>query len=227
MSESSSAGVGDSLWFAGDFQLAASTVILQPSSGKVVIVHDTEKKTWFLPRGRKDVGESLEQCALREAYEESGYRAEFLPLCLPSLAPTPQGTPRPLTNTEPIYITTHFCEPIRRSETGREYLAFYYVGQIPADAVREEKTGMSDEQAYVGMLVTEQEACARLSDPWEGHIVGKAFWYWRATVKIMQKVREEEEEEKKRKQEQLENERQLASVTDARRASRGFFNIFR
>ena len=45
-------------------------VIIQPSSGKIVIVNDTATGTWFLPRGRKDVGETLEQCALREAYEE-------------------------------------------------------------------------------------------------------------------------------------------------------------
>jgi 8-oxo-dGTP pyrophosphatase MutT (NUDIX family) len=45
-------------------------VIIQPSSGKVLLVNDTELGTWFLPRGRKDIGETLEQCALREAYEE-------------------------------------------------------------------------------------------------------------------------------------------------------------
>ncbi len=45
-------------------------VIIQPSSGKVVVVNNTARGTWFLPRGRKDIGETLEQCALREAYEE-------------------------------------------------------------------------------------------------------------------------------------------------------------
>ena len=29
-----------------------------------------EKETWFLPKGRKDVGETLETAALREGYEE-------------------------------------------------------------------------------------------------------------------------------------------------------------
>lgn len=50
--------------------LGAGMVILQPSSGKVVLVCDTRDEYWFLPRGRKDVGESTEQTALREAYEE-------------------------------------------------------------------------------------------------------------------------------------------------------------
>ena len=45
-------------------------VILQPSTSRVVIVHETRLNYWFLPKGRKDVGESMEQAALREAYEE-------------------------------------------------------------------------------------------------------------------------------------------------------------
>ena len=31
---------------------------------------DVTKDYWFLPKGRKDVGESLEDTALREGYEE-------------------------------------------------------------------------------------------------------------------------------------------------------------
>lgn len=50
--------------------LGAGMVVIQPSSQKIVIVCDTERNHWFLPRGRKDTGESLEQAALREAYEE-------------------------------------------------------------------------------------------------------------------------------------------------------------
>lgn len=70
LSELSSPPIPNSHFFSNEFMLAASMVIIQPSSGKIVVVNDTNTKSWFLPRGRKDVGESLEQCALREAYEE-------------------------------------------------------------------------------------------------------------------------------------------------------------
>src|ERR1700679_2252828 len=63
--------IPSSCFWTHDFLLAASMVIIQPSSGKVLLVNDTELGTWFLPRGRKDIGETLEQCALREAYEEA------------------------------------------------------------------------------------------------------------------------------------------------------------
>jgi 8-oxo-dGTP pyrophosphatase MutT (NUDIX family) len=69
-SHESTGSIPDSCFHTPDFLLGASMVIIQPSSGKVVLVNDTERHTWFLPRGRKDIGETLEQCALREAYEE-------------------------------------------------------------------------------------------------------------------------------------------------------------
>lgn len=50
--------------------LGAGMVIIQPSSGKVVLIWESKRKYWFLPKGRKDQGESLEQAVLREAYEE-------------------------------------------------------------------------------------------------------------------------------------------------------------
>ena len=69
-SNNSTTSIPDSCFWMHDFLLGASMVIIQPSSGKVVLVNDTEHRSWFLPRGRKDIGETLEQCALREAYEE-------------------------------------------------------------------------------------------------------------------------------------------------------------
>jgi 8-oxo-dGTP pyrophosphatase MutT (NUDIX family) len=40
-------------------------VVLQPASKRIVLVQDTKDNIWFFPKGRKDVGESLEAAALR------------------------------------------------------------------------------------------------------------------------------------------------------------------
>lgn len=65
--------IAPSRWASGSFQLAAGCCMLQPSEdqsyAKVVVVYDTNDQRWFLPRGRKDVGETLEQAAFREGYE--------------------------------------------------------------------------------------------------------------------------------------------------------------
>lgn len=68
MSRLSTPAVPDSIFHAKNFMLGAGIVIIQPSTGKVVLVNNGND--WFLPKGRKDQGESLEQAALREGFEE-------------------------------------------------------------------------------------------------------------------------------------------------------------
>lgn len=193
-SRNSTSSIPDSCFWTHDFLLAASMVIIQPSSGKVVLVNDTQHGTWFLPRGRKDIGETLEQCALREAYEESGYRVEFLPLYLPSRAPAPPTRPNakyePMVS-EPVFITVQEFGPYRRRnnniDRGGQYITFCYVGQIPADAVREESTGMPDEKHYVGTLLELEEALLRLPG-FEAHITNVSYSRWQRTVEIEQEL---------------------------------------
>lgn len=69
LSERSTTAIPNSIFHATDFILGAGVVIIQPSTAKIVLVTD-KRERWFLPKGRKDKGESLEQTALREAYEE-------------------------------------------------------------------------------------------------------------------------------------------------------------
>jgi 8-oxo-dGTP pyrophosphatase MutT (NUDIX family) len=77
-SEQSSPAVPDSLFYQENFMLGAGMVIIQPSMSKILVIHDERRKYWFLPKGRKDIGESIEQAALREAYEEVSQRCQFL-----------------------------------------------------------------------------------------------------------------------------------------------------
>jgi len=73
LSHLSTTAVPSTRWASRDFVIAAGLCILQPSTGRVVLltIGDQEAKggRWFLPRGRKDIGESLEATALREGYE--------------------------------------------------------------------------------------------------------------------------------------------------------------
>ncbi|KAI0000752.1 hypothetical protein BJV74DRAFT_110510 [Russula compacta] len=198
-SDNSTAAIPRSCFWTHDFSLAASMVVIQPSSGKVVVVNDTAKRSWFLPRGRKDVGETLEQCALREAYEESGYRIEFLPLYLPSRAPAPPSRPNArgeLMVSEPVFITTSDFGPYARAngqivDHGGQYITFYYVGQIPADAVREQSTGMPDEVHYVGKLLELEEALRRLPR-FQAHITETVYRHWLYTVETEERGRNAE-----------------------------------
>ena len=93
-----------------------------------------------------------------------------------------------------------------------EYIAFWYVGQIPEDAVRELGTGMADEQDYVGHLVTKEEALdGRLSED-ESYVVFFAYGCWEKT--------EAARKEWEMKQDQRQQDDVIESTSDGRKLER-------
>ncbi|EAU87791.2 hypothetical protein CC1G_09410 [Coprinopsis cinerea okayama7 len=200
LSEWSTPAVPDSVWSSMDFMLGVGMVIIQENTHKIVVVYEKEKKYCFFPRGRKDVGESLEQAALREAYEESGYRASFMPHWAPHLAPFPPSDPEAnyRATTEAIAITLlHWSPRTRRVGTrlvekpGGEYLIHWYLGMIPEDMDREVGTGMPDEQNFESHLLPVDEAIKVLPGQ-EAKVLQFAWAVYRRTLEINQQIREEE-----------------------------------
>lgn len=66
-----------------DFVICAGSVLFLAASDKkewqICILHSPKEGLWVLPKGRKDCGESVENAALRETYEETDYSCEFFP----------------------------------------------------------------------------------------------------------------------------------------------------
>ncbi len=57
--------------------VSAGAIILQEVDGELKIAlaqRKNKNKTWVLPKGHVEAGESIEQAALREVYEETGLR---------------------------------------------------------------------------------------------------------------------------------------------------------
>jgi len=69
-------------------EISASTEVVQAAGGLVVrrragqlelvVVHRPEQTDWSFPKGKLDEGETYEQAALREVFEETGLRCELL-----------------------------------------------------------------------------------------------------------------------------------------------------
>lgn len=56
---------------------------------QVCLLRHPLRNEWLLPKGRKDRGESLEQTALRETFEETGFPPILLPVGMHTRAPDP------------------------------------------------------------------------------------------------------------------------------------------
>ncbi|KAF7297336.1 Nudix hydrolase domain-containing protein [Mycena indigotica] len=201
MSEWSTAAVPNSAFASMNLLLGAGMVIFQEETNKIVLCHEKEKKYWFLPRGRKDVGESLEQAALREAYEESGFRVKSLPLYTGTHAPSPPSDPesRNRPNCEPLMITTHAYARRKSFHNNTlsppgEYLSFWYAGWIPIDAVREEGTGMPDEVNYESYLLTVEQVLEKLG-PGSDHEANVVRYAWAVYQHTMQIYAEQEQQQ--------------------------------
>ncbi|EUC59724.1 NUDIX domain protein [Rhizoctonia solani AG-3 Rhs1AP] len=64
-----------------EFVICAGCVLLRRlPTLQVCILYHAKEDRYILPKGRKDRGESIQETALRETYEETGHRCSFLPL---------------------------------------------------------------------------------------------------------------------------------------------------
>ncbi len=59
--------------------LAAGGLVVRDSEGgrEIALVHRPKYDDWSLPKGKLDPGESFEDAALREVWEETGFRCEL------------------------------------------------------------------------------------------------------------------------------------------------------
>jgi 8-oxo-dGTP pyrophosphatase MutT (NUDIX family) len=58
--------------------LGAGVAIFHLRTARVVLCYHSRDHYYFLPKGRKDAGETLEHAACREGFEESGYRCRLI-----------------------------------------------------------------------------------------------------------------------------------------------------
>ncbi|KAF2214042.1 hypothetical protein CERZMDRAFT_38669 [Cercospora zeae-maydis SCOH1-5] len=98
-----SSAMAKSLHLASHFVISCGTVTLDLERAKILLIRWRKTNEVLLPKGRKNINESLQDAALRETWEETGHKAVMLPTALPTLA-TDQGE-RILSHREPIAVS--------------------------------------------------------------------------------------------------------------------------
>ncbi|KAJ7158860.1 NUDIX hydrolase domain-like protein, partial [Mycena filopes] len=84
-------------YFAPDFVVSAGCILFRrheaPNQGLEICILRLRTKDkpdeWVLPKGRKDCGEEVAAAAVRETFEETGYKCALVPLRMPTRAPFP------------------------------------------------------------------------------------------------------------------------------------------
>lgn len=94
------------LRLSSTFVISCGTITLDPAHAKLLLIRHQKNGAVFFPKGRKNIGETLEQAAERETYEETGFRVTLLPLQVPTLATPATGGELGLhVCTEPVAVS--------------------------------------------------------------------------------------------------------------------------
>lgn len=170
-----------------DFCICAGTVTFKGrGDNRKVLVILNEKYTedlWQLPKGRKNIGEdALCSTAMRETYEETGYRVQLLSKNILTRATMAKGRQEPgpifeAQSAEPIAMV-HYTEPPPGLEGGPvTKVCFFYVATVRDDALPAANTQDTNEVLEAHWL-TCADAMERLTFGAERRALEIAMCYW-------------------------------------------------
>jgi 8-oxo-dGTP pyrophosphatase MutT (NUDIX family) len=129
-----------------EFVESAGAVLFHLSQQKICLVNLISRNEWLLAKGRRNCGESLQQAALREITEETGFHCKLLPVTMPTRAPpsfeisdtidTPQTYAK---ITEPFMITIRNLDGAHNIKLISWYIAHVDETQIGSGVAEPEK----------------------------------------------------------------------------------------
>lgn len=126
---------------AAHFVSASGVAIFHIKTGRVVLCYHTRDKYWFLPKGRRDAGESSTRAAEREGFEEvyrflltsakyqlnlvpqSGFRNRLIPLPVRHRQPQAVAEAAVANVVEPVWTT------LLPNSRKTQYLLHWYIAE--------------------------------------------------------------------------------------------------
>lgn len=169
-------------YLAGDFVVSAGSVLFRdhlkntPSNLQICLIYNTTTKSYQLPKGRKDRGESIEQAAVRETFEETGYECELWPQRMLTRALVPGQNIHDVVQegdglVEPIAVTVRDYG----EGTGKgTKIIWWYITKVIDDGMRVEGT-LLDYETFESVWVDAGSAAERLTLEKEREVVQQAL----------------------------------------------------
>eukprot|EP00924_Labyrinthula_sp_SR-Ha-C_P000982 snap_masked-scaffold_7-processed-gene-9.41-mRNA-1 protein AED:1.00 eAED:1.00 QI:0/-1/0/0/-1/1/1/0/304 len=160
-------------YFSNEFVTSCGSVLFNLSQKRIVIVENRKKDgsvEFVLPKGRKNVGEDVQDAALRETFEETGYPCELFPLLMETRAT--ETTDLEDLVREKKNISEPFCICTRTNIKSGMKLIFWYISKVTGKYVS--NTQMQNEDLSPVELPY-MEAIEKLSFQDEKNMVEKAI----------------------------------------------------
>ncbi|KAG8968941.1 hypothetical protein FRC03_005486 [Tulasnella sp. 419] len=168
--------------FSDEFVISAGCVLFRFQDGKeeICVLHQRKKDEWVLPKGRKDRGESVEITALRETYEETGYRCRYLPTDLYTRAPiaglsmNEEATEAKGSTSEPFAVSIRDAD-----ESGRiKKIVWWFIAEVVGE--HQKGTQMPTED-FESVFLNADEAIIKLTRETDRDAVKRAVGLVRRT----------------------------------------------
>ena len=154
---------GSLLDHSDNFVLSSGTVPIDIFKGLVLLLFFRPKGEYMLPKGRKNVGETLEAAAVRETMEESGFECRLFKHQLPTKAEQLKDSQ----HTEPIAVQQRMNQGVRK-------IIFWYISEVDSSALQVPDTQEEGEDFDVEWVRME-DAPSKCSFVEDGKIVEKAL----------------------------------------------------
>jgi 8-oxo-dGTP pyrophosphatase MutT (NUDIX family) len=158
---------------AAEYVESAGAILFKGSTNQICLVHSHERNEWLLAKGRRNIGESRQQTAIREAQEETGFPCTLLPVslrtrCTPNVEETgfTPDEPRLFEQVTEPFMVTHRILP----NNGGIKLIWWYIGSIVEDAPL-----LKGEDMFSAKLFGFEEALATLTFTSDREIATRAI----------------------------------------------------
>jgi len=169
-------------YFCDEYHCSAGSVLFRFEPRlQICILRNRRTGETVLPKGHKDLGETIEQAALRETYEETGWPCEFLPCDILTRVPPPGeqsgNVPRlARAANEAIAVT------VRQNDgTGRTLkFVWWFVTRVRMNAERRIGTQMASEY-FDPEFVDAEDAPKELTRPGDKDVARRAIELVRTT----------------------------------------------
>jgi 8-oxo-dGTP pyrophosphatase MutT (NUDIX family) len=149
---------------SASFRISSGTVTLDLAHVKVLLIHWRKTGEYLLPKGRRNIGETLEQAALRETFEETGYNVKLLPLSsIETLATVPasedeEGEKAGGPITEPVAVQQRMTK-----EGGTLKIIFWFAASGDSTADQKERQNHQEDEEFDSLWVPAGDVARVLS----------------------------------------------------------------